>query len=247
MAATVRRRRAKPGKRIQSSHQVIDLGTVAPILEVRRHPRARRASLRMTADGSGVVVVLPACYCVEDGLAIAREHAQWIRDRLGAAPIRIPFNHGAVLPVHGRATVVRHEPSSRAHAHHDQASLIVGGPASMLSRRVESWLRSEAARVLDLRVTALTPHVARAPTLIRVRDTRSRWGSCSSTGKLSFSWRLILAPPAVLDYVVAHEMAHLEVAGHGPDFWRRVEDLAVDVEASRAWLRHHGRNLFCYG
>ena len=89
--------------------------------------------------------------------------------------------------------------------------------------------------------------LGRAPSAIAVRDTRSRWGSCSSKGALSFSWRLVLAPPAVLDYVVAHEMAHLVVRGHGPDFWKTVTLLGGDVADARTWLRRHGRDLFRYG
>ena len=112
---------------------------------------------------------------------------------------------------------------------------------------IEAWLRGEARRVLSDRISAKADQTGRLPIRISVRDTRSRWGSCSSAGALSFSWRLILAPPEVLDYVVAHEMAHLTHPGHGSEFWLTVARLTDQMDAGRAWLRRHGRELFRYG
>ena len=116
-----------------------------------------------------------------------------------------------------------------------------------MSPHIEAWLRGEARRVLTDHICAKAEKSGRGPTRIAIRDTRSRWGSCSSAGALSFSWRLILAPPEVLDYVVAHEMAHLAHPGHGPEFWRTVAQLTEHMDAGRAWLRRHGRGLFRYG
>jgi predicted metal-dependent hydrolase len=217
------------------------------MLLVRRNPRARRSSLRISADGEGVIVVLPARKRLEDGVAIAREHAGWIRDRLRAVPRRVPFADGAVLPVHGRSLVVRHTPARRARVEESGNTLAVGGEAGDIPRRIEAWLRDEARRVLTERAAAQAQSLARCPSRISIRDARSRWGSCSSSGVLSFSWRLILAPPEVLDYVVAHEMAHLAQRGHGPEFWRIVARLTGHVDDGRAWLRQHGRDLFRYG
>jgi predicted metal-dependent hydrolase len=101
--------------------------------------------------------------------------------------------------------------------------------------------------VVTVLAHAKAEHLGRPLLRISVRDVRSRWGSCSSAGALSFSWRLILAPPAVLDYVVAHEVAHLAERGHGPEFWRTVARLTEHMDAGRAWLRRHGRELFRYG
>ncbi len=125
--------------------------------------------------------------------------------------------------------------------------LVVGGEAESISRRIEAWLRGEARRVLTERAGAQAERLGRSPGRISIRDTRSRWGSCSSAGMLSFSWRLILAPPEVLDYVVAHEMAHLAQRGHGAEFWRIVARLTAHMDAGRAWLRLKGRDLFRYG
>lgn len=239
--------RRRPNHAVKSDRLAVQLGGLEAMLLVRRNPRARRSSLRISADGEGVIVVLPGRKRLEDGVAIAREHAEWIRDRLQALPRRVPFADGAVLPVHGRPLVVRHIQGQPARVWETGDMLVVGGEAESISRRIEAWLRGEARRVLTERAAAQAQSLARCPSRISIRDTRSRWGSCSSTGVLSFSWRLILAPPEVLDYVVAHEMAHLAQRGHGPEFWRIVAQLTGDVDAGRAWLRRHGRDLFRYG
>jgi predicted metal-dependent hydrolase len=230
-----------------SSRLVLVLGAVETALLVRRHPRARRASLRLSADGEGVIVVIPARGRLEDGVAIARQHADWIRDRLESVPARVPFAHGATIPVHGRTRVVRHVATERAGVREHGEMLAVGGAAESVGRQIETWLRGEARRVVTALAHAKAAYLGRPLLRISVRDARSRWGSCSSAGALSFGWRLILAPPAVLDYVVAHEVAHLAERGHGPDFWRTVARLTEHTDTGRAWLRRHGRELFRYG
>ena len=230
-----------------SARLVLVPGVVEPALLVRRHPRARRASLRLSADGEQVIVVLPARGRLEDGAAIARRHAEWIRERLEAVPARVPFADGAAIPVHGRTCVVRHVSSEPAGVRDRGETLAVGGAAEDVARQIEAWLRGEARRVVTALAHAKAERLGRGIARISVRDARSRWGSCSSAGALSFSWRLILAPPPVLDYVVAHEVAHLAERGHGPEFWRTVARLTVHMEAGRLWLRRHGRELFRYG
>jgi predicted metal-dependent hydrolase len=230
-----------------SSRLVLVPGVVEPALVVRRHPRARRASLRLSADGEQVIVVIPPRGRLEDGLAIARRHVEWIRDRVEAVSPRVPFAEGAAIPVHGRTRVVRHVASERTGVRERGEMLAVGGAAESVARQIETWLRGEARRVVTALAHAKAEHFGRRISRISVRDTRSRWGSCSSAGALSFSWRLILAPPAVLDYVVAHEVAHLAERGHGPEFWRTVAGLTAHMDSGRAWLRRHGRELFRYG
>jgi hypothetical protein len=214
---------------------------------VRRHPRAHRISIRLSADGEGIIAVVPARAPLEDAVAMARQHADWIRGRLQALPERVPFTNGAVLPVHGRQLAVRHIGTNRAGVRDTGKLLVVGGRAEDVSPHIEAWLRGEARRVLTDHISEKAGKSGRGPTRIAIRDTRSRWGSCSSAGALSFSWRLILAPPEVLDYVVAHEMAHLAHPGHGSEFWRTVAQLTEHMDAGRVWLRRHGRGLFRYG
>jgi predicted metal-dependent hydrolase len=240
---------ARPQKPARASDSLltVDLGSGSTTVLVRQHPRARRASVRITADGQGVVVVIPAWGCVGDGLAVAQEHAQWIRERLAAQPPRTLFADGSMIPLRGRQTLVRHLATLDRGIVEDGDTLRVGGPAGGVAERLQAWLRGEARRDITRRIVPMAAYLGLQPTRISIRDTTSRWGSCSSSRALSFSWRLILAPSSILDYVVAHEMAHLVVRGHGTDFWQIVARLTDDVADSRAWLRRHGRDLFRFG
>ncbi|MBK8209668.1 MAG: M48 family metallopeptidase [Rhodospirillales bacterium] len=225
----------------------LDLEGVRTPLHVRQHPRARRASLRLSADGNYVIVVLPPRTRSEEGLAIARAHASWIRAKLDDRPPRVPFADGAVLPVNGQALTVCLVPGGQRGVRTAGDRLLASGPADAVADQIRTWLRTEARRVILLRIAEKAARLVRQPTRVSLRDTRSRWGSCSLKGALSFSWRLILAPAPVLDYVVAHELAHLAHHGHGPAFWTAVGDLCDEISAGRTWLRQHGRSLFRYG
>lgn len=235
------------GRPTRSPALVLDLDGIAVPLQVRRHPRARRVTLRLAPGEAGVVIVLPPGVGSEEGLRLARAHAGWIRSRLDARLPAVPFADGAVVPVAGEALTLRLVAGERRGARREGSTLVVGGDAAGASARVHAWLKATARRAILDQVTRRAALLPRPPAAVTLRDTRSRWGSCSPQGRLSFSWRLILAPPFVLDYVVAHELAHLRHHGHGPAFWAAVDDLGVDAAGGRAWLRRHGGALFRYG
>lgn len=226
---------------------VLDLDGRAVPLTVRRHPRARRVVLRLDAEGDGALVTIPERASFEDGVAQARNHAGWILRRLAAIPPRVPFVDGAVLPFLGQDHRLRHHARTFPAVRREGGEIIVAGRAEDLPRRVADWLRRQARVEIGERVGDKAATLGRAPGRITVRDTRSRWGSCSAAGNLSFSWRLVMAPARVLDYVVAHEVAHLAHRDHGRGFWRTVASLTEDVDAGRAWLRRNGRGLHRFG
>jgi predicted metal-dependent hydrolase len=237
----------RPRSRPREHTVVLDLDDRAVPLTVRRHARARRIILRLDAGGDGAVVTIPERAPFADGVALARNHADWILGRLAAIPPRVPFVDGAVLPFLGQNHRLRHHARTFPAVRREGGEIIVAGRAEDLPRRVADWLRRQARVEIGKRVGDKAATLGRAPGRITVRDTRSRWGSCSAAGNLSFSWRLVMAPAGVLDYVVAHEVAHLAHPDHGPGFWRAVAGLTGDVAANRAWLRRHGRSLHRYG
>ena len=216
-------------------------------VEVRINPRARRIRLRIDPHGARAVLVLPSERDRPEGLRFAAHHAGWIRTRLEPVQTRIPFENGVVLPILGRPYRVRHEPTIRGVVHVVDDEILVGGDASRLPLQVVAWLRTEALRQTARRSRALAAELGLRVAKVSVRDTRSRWGSCSAAGALSFSWRLVLAPEGVLDYVVAHEVAHLCIRDHGPGFWRLVGELRPGYAEERRWLRQHGGTLHLYG
>jgi predicted metal-dependent hydrolase len=217
-------------------------------LVIRRHPRARRLTLRLRLDSDGVVVTIPERAAFADGVALARTNSGWIAERLGSRPERVGFCTGAIIPLRGIDHEVRHLSPGPPRVGVQDRRILVPGPEAELAARLQAWLRRQARGDLQQQIDRLAPTVGRPVGRIGVRDTRSRWGSCSTAGNLSFSWRLILAPSAVLDYVVAHELAHLAERNHGPRFWGLVATLHGDgVDRARAWLRHHGPGLHRYG
>jgi predicted metal-dependent hydrolase len=227
------------------------LGLGAPVA-IRVNPRARRLLLRMDAATRRFDLVLPRGLPPETALKFLEAQRGWIAARLDALPVAVKFAEGAVVPVLGVPHRIRHEDNPAAPlvaplvAIVDGEIRVRGGPEPV-ARRVRDHLARLAARELAHRARLHAAAIGGKVTRITVRDTKSRWGSCSAAGSLSFSWRLIMAPEPVLDYVVAHEVAHLLEMNHGPRFWKLVHTMVADPEAQRAWLKRHRAELLSYG
>jgi predicted metal-dependent hydrolase len=223
----------------------LDLG--AP-LSIRVNPRARRLVLRIDPAERAIELVLPRGIPAEHGLKFLDAQRGWIAARLDALPRQVPFTDGAVVPVFGVPHRIRHvdDPAAPPVAIIGGEIRVKGEPAH-LSRRVRDHLAHLAARELASRAREYAARIEKRVARVTVRDTKSRWGSCSSTGNLSFNWRLVFAPEAVVDYVVAHEVAHLAEMNHGPRFWKLVRSLTPDTVTPRAWLKRHRSELLSYG
>lgn len=214
-------------------------------LALRPSRRAKRIILRIDPVGT-VTLVVPRRTSRDEAVAFARSKAEWLNDRLAALPQPVPFRNGAELPVLGRTHRIRHDPFSCG-VRLCRSEIVVAGECGHLPRRVADFLRREARRECADRARRFARRLGRQVGRVSVRDPKSRWGSCSHKGHLSFSWRLILAPEWVLDYVIAHEVAHLVEMNHGPRFWRLVDRLYPDSVRPREWLRRHGTRLHRYG
>ncbi|HTR17460.1 MAG TPA: SprT family zinc-dependent metalloprotease [Acetobacteraceae bacterium] len=223
----------------------LPLGTAR--VEWRRSQRARRISLRIDPRGGVVVVTLPPRAGRAAGMALLADHADWVADRLAALPGAVTFADGATVPLDGTPHPIRHVPGGRGGAWLTEGTIQVSGEAVFLSRRVGDFLREEARRRLALRVAAAAEAAGLTPRRVTVKDTRTRWGSCSSTGVLMFCWRLVMAPPLVQEYVVAHELAHLRHMNHGKAFWALVDTLTPHRAAAVAWLHEEGPRLLRIG
>lgn len=231
----------------QARTATVDVAGKTVNVTVRRNPRARRLYLRIDPVRADVVLVLPRGVGLQEGLRFAHDRRGWLAGRLAAMPPPTPFVDGATIPLLGEDVTIRHEPQGRGGVARHGNELRVPGRAEHLARRVRDWLRGRARTELATRSRALATQIGRQVARVRISDPKSRWGSCSSRGGLSYSWRLILAPPDVLDYVVAHEVAHLVEHNHGRRFWALVDSLAPGAQAARAWLLRHGNALLRYG
>ncbi len=228
-------------------------GLDAPV-EVRRHPGARRMTLRVSRTKRAVIVTIPFSCKVEEADSFVNRHLDWVLDRLGTVPDPVPFKDGAALPLRGVFHVVRFAATkaqgplvTRIADPGAGPVLEVAGHPSHASRHLMRWLAEEARHDLEERVAFHALRLGLQAKRIAVRDQSSRWGSCSTTGVLSFSWRLVLAPPPVLDYVAAHEVAHLAEMNHGPRFWALVRQTCPEMGAAKQWLVAYGTGLHRYG
>lgn len=235
-------------RRPDPDHIEIDHGGQSFRIALLRRPTARRLTLRVSAATGAVVLTLPTRSSVAAARTFAETHGGWIATRLARLPERVPFLPGAVVPLRGVPHVIAHrEGRGTAGADAESATLWVTGEAPHVPRRVRDFLQREARRDLSLAVAAYAARLGQRPARLTLRDTRSRWGSCTARGELNFSWRLILAPPVVLDYLVAHEMAHLREMNHSPRFWALTNELCPNVDEAEAWLKRHGSELHRYG
>ena len=226
-------------------------GALAPAVEIpvrwRPSARARHVSLRVCPREGAVLVTLPPGSGRRAGLKLIREHEAWIVERLAALSPAVQFAPGAEVLLGGEPHVIRHDPRARGGAFLDGLAIVVTGAREFLPRRVGDFLRAEAKRRIGLLVSPHAQELGVRPRAIRVKDTRSRWGSCAPDGTLAFSWRLVMAPEWVMDYVVAHEVAHMRELNHSSRFWALVERLTPHRDAAVEWLRARGPALLRVG
>jgi predicted metal-dependent hydrolase len=220
------------------------------LVRLRRHRQARRYTLRIHAATREVVLTMPPRGSLKEASEFAQKHGGWIAARLDRLPKAAPFRHGAIVPLRGLPHRIVHRRGARGTVwvedNGDAKFLCVGGEAPHVDRRVADYLKREAKRDLEAASRRYANKLGVSIRRVSVRDQTSRWGSCSTSGVLSYSWRLILAPPYVLDYLAAHEVAHLKEMNHSPRFWRLVESLC-SVRRSKAWLEAYGTDLHRYG
>lgn len=215
---------------------------------LRRNARAKRYTLRITPRGDGAIVTLPRRGTVAGAKAFVDSHLEWIAGRLAAAgPAVDGLQPGDTVPVRGHVCRVVSTGTARGIIRitesDDGPALMVPGDPAHAGRRVRDHLKRLARADLEAAVRRHADALGVRPTAVRIKDTTSRWGSASSGGTLSFSWRLVMAPPFVLDYLAAHEVAHLKEMNHSNRFWAICRRLAPHTEEARAWLKAHGRDL----
>jgi predicted metal-dependent hydrolase len=213
-------------------------------LTLRHHPRARRVKLSLDHRSRSARVTLPAGLPLEMGLRFAEEHKGWLAARLDDLEQQPAIQPGASIPFGGGSLELLHEPHSRR-VWLEEGSLHVGGEPEFFARRVMDFFCDWTRKDLSPRVLAKAERLGKRVKRISIRDQKTRWGSCSARGSLSFSWRIGLAPEPVRDYLAAHEVAHLAEMNHGPRFWATCDGLCPggrkQRDAAEAWLKGPGR------
>jgi len=236
--------KAKPAPVREREHAVA--GRTLP-LRIVENDRARRLTLRIDAGGRGLRITVPPGISAREVERFLHRHQGWLEQRLAKVPDRPQVGPGIKIPLRGVPHTIVHEPGRRgtvsAALGGDGPCLTVHGDRLHLPRRIADFLKREAKREIEALVEKHCAAVGRRAKAIRFRDTTSRWGSCTSDGTLSFSWRIMMAPPPVINYLVAHEVAHLKEMNHGPKFWKLCEELCPDTDRCKAWLKRNGGAL----
>jgi len=222
------------------------------IVQLRRHPQARRYTLRIQSATREAILTMPRRGNLREAKAFAEKNGAWIAARLSRLPESVSLHHGSTVPLRGVTHRIDHRRGMRGtvwvECGDDGTNLLcVAGDAPHVERRLLDYFRREAKRDLERASREYAAKLGVSVRRITVRDQTSRWGSCSTSGVLSYSWRLILAPPFVLDYLAAHEVAHLVEMNHSRRFWRLLLGLNPDVHRAKAWLDAHGAELHRYG
>lgn len=212
-----------------------------------RHHNARRMTLRYDAQRRQVKLTVPPRAPLGLAAAFLREKEAWLSAQLRRHPPTVPFADGTVLPILGRTVTLRHAEALRGRVELHGDILTVACPAASLPKRVEDWLKAHVREAILEEATRMAAQAGLKFRRVSVRDTASRWGSCSHEGNLSFCWRLVFAPRPILSYLIAHEVAHLREMNHSPAFWQEVAKLHPAYKQSRKWLTDNAGELHRYG
>lgn len=217
-------------------------------LVVRENSKARRLTLRLRPEAGGeIVLTVPLYHSKRQVLGFIEKSKPWLEKQVARILQKQPYTEGMVLPILGKHYELRYKPSQSFRSWWGEDHLLIHAPPDKFGISVQKSLHQVATQFLTTRTSLYASRLDKSVNRITLRDTRSRWGSCSPNGNISYSWRLIFAPESVADYLCAHEVAHLIEMNHSPQFWRIVEGFCPDYKDLRYWLRQNGKSLFQYG
>ena len=223
---------------------------IEELVQVKRSKRARRLALRLDPVERVINLVVPQRMPLEQAYFFAMEHEKWVRETLDKLPEPIPFTHGTVLPVFGDTItldITIDDSLKRTRVKQVDDILQIKTYQSDPTNRITTHLKKIARTGLADMASDKADQIGKTISHVTVRDTKSRWGSCSQEGSISFSWRLIFAPYTAIDYVVAHEVAHMIHMDHSKDFWSVCEKLSSDYKQGKQWMKKHSNELMRYG
>ncbi len=228
---------------INAGTQYVEVSGRPVLTKVRRHRRAKRITLRVTAAGDGVVLTLPARASLEKALRFLHSKADWVLEHVADGSAAVPLADGAVISVLGKEYTIERM-QGRGVAQLREGVLEVHGAEHFTARRVGDFLKKHLQRVCYEEAHTIAARIGRTVKNVRVGSMEARWGSCTASGRLAFNWRLVFAPRSVVEYLVAHEVAHLAEMNHSPRFWKLVAELCPHHATARAWLKEQGQSLY---
>lgn len=229
------------------TQRTVEVGGRDVPITIKENQRATRITLRIEPGGKALSLTIP--YGLHHALVdeFLDRHRGWLEARISKFLTQAGMTDGAMISIRGVPHRIQHTGSLRGITHvarnADEPVLLVSGLPEHTGRRIATFLKKEARADIERLVAVHAKAVGRPVRSIAMKDTRSRWGSCSHEGNLSFSWRIVMAPESVIDYLAAHEVAHLREMNHGPKFWALCKKLCPETETAKAWLKHNGSQL----
>lgn len=238
---------SKPPEALRSTEQTVLVGDRTLPITIRENSRATRITLRIEPGGRALKLTVPAGLKRSEVDDFLDRHQGWLFTKLAKFPVSGDLRSGGMISLRGIPHRIVHTGTLRGVTEATEVNgepiLRVGGLEGHVGRRIAAFLKKEARRDLEPLVARHAALIGKPVRSITMKDTRSRWGSCSWEGNLSFSWRIVMAPPSVIDYLAAHEVAHLKEMNHGPKFWALCRKLCPGTEAAQKWLKQHGSQL----
>ena len=237
----------KPQRPSDPKTRTIDVAGRSVPLTIRPDARARRITLRIDPGGQSLKLTVPRGLKEREIQDFLNRHQGWLMTKLARFPTTNAVTEGRYIQIRGVAHRIERTGKLRGLTEQviidDEPVLLVSGAEEHLRRRIADFLKKEARKDLERLVSIYARMVGRKVKSLSFKDTRSRWGSCAADGALSFSWRIVMAPPKVIDYLAAHEVSHLREMNHGPDFWDLCEELCPAMDDAKRWLKRNGTML----
>ncbi|QUL36739.1 M48 family metallopeptidase [Erythrobacter sp. JK5] len=223
----------------------IELGGETLPIVLRRHPRAKRLTLRLAPDGNSVQITLPQWARSHEAIAFAHARAEWLNAQLAKIPRAAEPAPGGDVLYRGERLELIWDESAPRRPRHAGGTLMLGGQQSGFVARVRRWMEREALALFEADAGEYCAAAALDPVPVALSRAQKRWGSCSDKARIRINWRLVQAPDPVRRSVVAHEVAHLVHFDHSPDFHALLGDIYEgDVKVADRWLKQHGRSLY---
>ncbi len=215
-------------------------------LQVNVSTHSRRLTLRIDSKQHQAVLTMPRLCSRRKAYAFVEAHRDWVEENLARLPKVRDFTDGETISLLGQSVTICRLPDSNSAARLENNTLYVGGEAVFLHRRVKDYIKREAKKAFLTLSRAYAERIGCEVNDVFIKDTKSRWGSCSSLNNINYNWRIALAPSVVINYLMAHEVAHLRHHDHSPAFWHCVEALNPEAAEGRRWLKAHGNELYLY-
>ena len=247
MFALLRKPVRTKSRPLETVKRTLNVGDRAMPLTIKENRRATRITLRIEPGGRALALTIPAGLRKHEVDDFLDRHQGWLLTKLAKFSADNPIRPGGRVPFRGVSHRIDHTGSLRGLTEtlviDGEPVLKVSGLEDHMGRRLSAFFKKEARKDLEILVARHAAAIRKPIKSVSMKDTRSRWGSCSWDGNLSFSWRIVMAPPLVIDYLAAHEVAHLKEMNHGPKFWALCKELCPRMEEARKWLKQNGSQL----